>query len=143
MTARQHVDPTPSKAKSSEERHEAVTRVGVIRPVGLRFYSLLYHSAELHALRNRMGGSARVMVRYDPGCLDFLYVLDPFLNIFLKVPRVDDGRRGMGLDDLRRAVRLERCREPPGERQSKKMVASKMPLTRQGPDRKGCYDQES
>lgn len=108
MTTRQFADPTPSKVMLPGARHETVTTVGVIRPDGLWFYSCLYQSAELRALRNRMGRSMRVMVGYDPGCLDFLCVLDPFNKTTLKVPRVDNGRGNNDIDERRRALKLDR-----------------------------------
>ena len=117
MTTRRFADPTQSKLLSPGERHETVMTGGVIRSDGLWFYSSLYQSAELRALRNRRGKSLQVMVAYDPDCLDFLYVLDPFKKTTLKVPRVDNGRRDVGLDEHQRTLKLGRKRSGSGAMQ--------------------------
>lgn len=77
---------------------------------GLLRMGLRYQSDELATLRKRLGAAAKVMIRYSPHSLRYLYVLDPFSKIYYKVPCIDDPRYVEGLTNFQQHLILKKAR---------------------------------
>jgi putative transposase len=57
-----------------------------VQPYGIELEALRYNGAELAALRDRLKPGEKVTVKYHPGNLSRIHVLDPFAERYLEVP---------------------------------------------------------
>lgn len=78
---------------------------------GLMRMGLRYTSDPLEALRNRLGYSAEVAIRFHPFDLSTMYVFDPVAKIFLIVPCIEHSEYLKGLTNHQQKLILKRCRE--------------------------------
>ncbi len=77
---------------------------------GLLRLHLRYQSSELEVLRKRLGRSAKVIARYSPWNLEYLYVLDPSTKHYLKVPCIEDPRYVTGLTNYQHRLVCKKLR---------------------------------
>jgi putative transposase len=56
---------------------------------GIELHGLKYNSLELGEIRRRIGTSPKATITFDPGDLGYIYVLDPKMLTYLKVPCID------------------------------------------------------
>jgi len=74
-----------------------------VQPSGIEFEYLWYQASKLASLRtqlerHREPGERMVRIKYDPGDIGHIWVLDPFAQRYLKIPaRDDEYARGMTL----------------------------------------------
>lgn len=77
---------------------------------GLERMKLNYQSGPLAELRKRLGARAKVVVRYKPSDLSFIYVLNPFTKNYLRVPCASDPRYVVGLTNYQQHLVLKKVR---------------------------------
>jgi putative transposase len=77
----------PALPPSAEELSILLSRTTtrVLHPYGIEFVSLRYNCDELVTLRTRLKGQA-ARIKYHPADLSYLYVQDPFEQVYIRVP---------------------------------------------------------
>ena len=80
--------PLPPAAKDLEVVLGMTARRTIFH-YGVELHGLKYNSLELGEIRRRMGTSPKVTITFDPGDLGYIYVLDPKMQTYLKVPGID------------------------------------------------------
>ncbi len=87
-----------------------------LRDDGVLFVGIPYQSAELKALRKRVGHNARVQFRYHPNDVGKIHVFDPIIRKYFVVrsaiPRFTDGLTLFQHKLIRKIAREDKCRNP-------------------------------